>query len=214
MILGPEVFLPFFLVFLVALVVWEWRGRKRTIDHAVCIVLFATYLFFVFRFAFLPLILESGFINLMRAGQGPFDEVNLIPSFWSASYGGLTGHQALGNLTLGIPWGFGLMFVARVGPRKVIVTGFLFSLGIECGQALMNLVYGFPYRSIDINDVICNTLGVLIGLGLFFVAGSLFAFAFRDSSIDHRLPHISAVFGHLSGVDPMVTNRRLDEQSI
>ena len=40
-------------------------------------------------------------------------------------------------------------------------------LGFEACQLLINLALGGNYRSVDVNDVILNTAGTLIGYGLF-----------------------------------------------
>jgi glycopeptide antibiotics resistance protein len=70
----------------------------------------------------------------------------------------------IGNVLLFLPWGF-LMFIALYTVDRptlqtyvlTILLGFSFSLGIEGWQ------YFLPSRVADINDVIWNTTGVVLG---------------------------------------------------
>ena len=45
--------------------------------------------------------------------------------------------------------------------------GLFFTLSIELVQLVISLSYGFPYRTVDINDVMLNLSGVMIGFALF-----------------------------------------------
>ena len=71
--------------------------------------------------------------------------------------------QRYGNLLLGVPFGFGVLFVSSVPSRRVIPLGLGFALGLELLQLIIGLIYGFPYRVIDINDVLLVFAGVVLG---------------------------------------------------
>jgi glycopeptide antibiotics resistance protein len=77
--------------------------------------------------------------------------------------------QIGGNiLLLFMPLGFALPILFPVIKKgKVILTGFLVSLTIELVQAIAGAVMGYNYRSFDVDDLIMNTLGTLIGLLIF-----------------------------------------------
>jgi VanZ family protein len=70
----------------------------------------------------------------------------------------------VGNVLLFLPWGF-LTFVALYTVERptiqtyvlTVLTGFSFSLAIEAWQ------YFLPSRVADVNDVIWNTTGVVLG---------------------------------------------------
>ena len=66
------------------------------------------------------------------------------------------------NMLLFVPLGFFLPLLCRdcKGFRKVVIIGFLCSLGIELAQL-------FTYRITDINDLMNNTLGAALGYLLF-----------------------------------------------
>ncbi len=69
-----------------------------------------------------------------------------------------------GNIALLIPFGFLYSFLVEVKSiKKIGICSFLVSLSIEASQYLISLVLGFTYRSADINDLMLNTLGGIVG---------------------------------------------------
>lgn len=81
--------------------------------------------------------------------------------------------QAGPNVLLGIPFG---LFLPLLGVRsvwKVIVLGLAFGVAIEGLQLLEDVIYRYEYRTVDINDVALNWLGVAVGLVLYLVATGL-----------------------------------------
>ena len=48
----------------------------------------------------------------------------------------------------------------------ILLAGALLSTAIELGQLGLSELYGFPIRIADVDDVILNTAGVLIGYAL------------------------------------------------
>lgn len=80
--------------------------------------------------------------------------------------------QVGGNILLGVPFGFlaPLVWSKRNTFFKVVGTGFLFSLGIEACQFLLSLFVGYTYRVIDVDDIILNTLGCILGYMIFNVS--------------------------------------------
>ncbi|GLY32289.1 hypothetical protein Kisp02_56540 [Kineosporia sp. NBRC 101731] len=75
--------------------------------------------------------------------------------------------QNLQNLVLTVPFGFGLPFMVRRGALWLTVACLLVGAGLEGSQALACWAAGWSYRSIDVNDLITNDLGALLGLLLF-----------------------------------------------
>lgn len=75
----------------------------------------------------------------------------------------------LGNIVLFMPLGFLLRWVAgqRFTLSAVLLTGLLASMSIEIIQWIERR-YGI-YRSVDIDDVILNTTGTLLGWWLFLL---------------------------------------------
>ncbi|RZT23896.1 VanZ like protein [Fictibacillus sp. BK138] len=67
-----------------------------------------------------------------------------------------------GNILLFVPLGFALLLrVSNMKIWKVIMIGFLVSLTMELCQLKMG------YRSFDVDDLILNTIGTIIGMAAF-----------------------------------------------
>jgi glycopeptide antibiotics resistance protein len=79
-----------------------------------------------------------------------------------------------------IPFGLGLPFVTNFSIKKVIILGMFFSITIELSQLLIGLITKIPFRIADINDVIFNTVGVLIGYILFLSIINVFQLIFSN----------------------------------
>lgn len=208
MIIGADVLSPILAVLLVVLLTYQRRVRHRDAGYLLCLGLFSLYMFVAFRLTFLPLILERSFIDLMRTGPGAIGSVNLIPLRLEADYGGWMSRQAVGNLLLGVPFGFGLLFITNLRPRHVVPAGAAFAISIEVGQLLLNLAYGFEYRIVDVNDVLFNTIGVAVGLGLFLVSAGLYRMAFESTVGETWARHIQMVFVESRGQAPLLARSR------
>ena len=101
----------------------------------------------------------------------PFDEIRQLAQRLGTGTKPISTHilavilvPILGNVLIFLPWGF-LMFIAlytldRPTVQTYLLTvllGFSFSLAIEAWQ------YFIPSRVADVNDVIWNTAGVVLG---------------------------------------------------
>ena len=93
-------------------------------------------------------------------------EINLIPfrvianTYREAFVNGVRSYffiNFLGNIMMFVPFGFFVPLLWNQSNRKVVLSGCLTSVFIEICQL-------FLYRSTDIDDVILNTTGVILGL--------------------------------------------------
>jgi glycopeptide antibiotics resistance protein len=98
--------------------------------------------------------------QLMLKGQAAGKAINLIPLVTLTSNDIQT---SLLNILLFMPFGFGLPFITNFRIKNVIVSGLLFSIGIECMQWITGYIGNISFRIADINDVMFNTLGTIIG---------------------------------------------------
>ncbi|KRM97436.1 hypothetical protein FC19_GL001474 [Liquorilactobacillus aquaticus DSM 21051] len=69
------------------------------------------------------------------------------------------------NILMTIPLGGYLFLIKRLNFKQVILFGFGVGASIEFSQFIYDLLFNIS-RWIDINDVITNALGVIIGYGL------------------------------------------------
>lgn len=96
-----------------------------------------------------------------------FDEFNLVPSFIKALSGELTigswvKTMLIGNIAMFLPMGFFLPFVTEKINRKNI---FVVAIAVPFIVELLQMVFG---RSFDIDDLICNFIGIAVGFFIGF----------------------------------------------
>lgn len=71
-----------------------------------------------------------------------------------------------GNIVLLLPLGFLVPLIwNRVSQfKKLIAVGLLSTLSIELIQVLLSVVIGYQYKSFDVDDIILNSIGYIIGV--------------------------------------------------
>ena len=123
---------------------------------------------------------QSGFeglrlsrINLIPFNFGRLFDVSSFIILW----------ELLGNILLTVPFGFGINFILTLGPGFILPLSLFSGLLIETSQFLFSLLLGISYRSVDINDVILNFLGSLLGFGMFYLFAWLYTALFRRLTI-------------------------------
>lgn len=137
-------------------------GYKLSIEHIVVVYIFVDYLTGTLGFTGIPSIMDIvhnrfGIITLKRLNF-PSDEINLIPFIWITE--GIRPY--IENVLLFMPLGFMLPYIWKKYEVlwKTALSGFTFSLIIELSQL-------FNRRVTDIDDLLMNTLGTLIGWVIF-----------------------------------------------
>ena len=146
---------PFFVLF----VIMRGKRQKGEKDGASCLAasaVFLIYLWGVFHFTGAGTIWEPVRYG-MSGGAFRQEEINLIPFS--------LGIDPVGyglNVVLFLPFGFLLPFLWKETDslRKTAAGGFMLSLLIELSQLLNN-------RSTDVDDLILNTAGAVLGYGAF-----------------------------------------------
>ena len=142
--------------------------KKKSLVYLIFFTIFYVYLFKVLDytlFQFQSLILLKYFMpNLILNGRTADKSVNLLPLITLIPQDLKT---SLLNILLLVPFGFGLPFITNLRMKKIIVIGALFSIVIEFLQLVTGFMAKITFRIADINDVIFNTVGVVIGYILF-----------------------------------------------
>jgi glycopeptide antibiotics resistance protein len=164
---------PIGILLLAGVLIVLWR-RKHGLPYLGFFAIFWVYVLFGLDKTFFPIQINGNFVDVMR--QAPlWSQVNLLPFHFSkyglssAGYIGL-----LENILLTVPCGFGLNFIRRLKLKEALWLSIGVGLGIEAVQFGMTLILRYPYRVVDINDVLLNALGVLLGYGLFRVFARLY----------------------------------------
>lgn len=148
------VLIPMFITMGGFCLLYKKKNRTKNRWHILLLFIFAIYIFGVFYFTGVGTIFDVKFYGL----EYHADRVNLVPfSDTNIDYMG----YGL-NIVLFVPLGFLLPLVWEDFNRisYVFISGLLLSLMIELSQ-LLNI------RSTDIDDLILNTVGAILGIVIF-----------------------------------------------
>lgn len=176
-----------FLILALLLIV-HWR-KQRDISYLLCFTIFWIYIMFVVKETIFPIPFSGDMVDMMKKDIVFMSRVNLIPlnfgKFAFISAEGIIINSVL-NIILTMPFGFGVSFIAHVKTKDFWKLAILVGLTIESTQLAISLVLGFPYRTIDINDVIMNAIGVLLGYGFFRIFAWLYVTLTQRLGIKHK----------------------------
>jgi glycopeptide antibiotics resistance protein len=148
------------------------RGRGYSLRELFFLALFGIYILILIGVTLFPLPVP-GFLG------GPFprqpvteilERVNLVPTVFQQVAGvplGSISFEITGNILLTLPFGLGICLIFPVRARLIPFLALAVGLAIEATQLLVSLIIGIGYRGVDINDVLLNAAGVLLGYGLF-----------------------------------------------
>jgi len=174
-VLTGVVVIPFALAAAV-LAGWRAAGRGRSAFVVASSVLFVLYLGWVVAATLFPLPVRAPVAELEAAGRGGVS-VELVPL---AGIRDVLAHGSSsvrawilgGNVLTLVPFGFLLPFTApRLATwRRMAVAALLFPLGIELAQLAVSLALEYSYRVTEIDDVLLNFVGVLLGFAVHLVA--------------------------------------------
>jgi len=157
--------------------------KKQSVSYLFCFSIFWIYLLFVMRETLFPISLSTYNANIFGGEAYFWASVNLIPFY----FGPLAALQAawygfILNIVLTMPFGFGINFLARLKVLCIFLIALVVGLTIEGIQFVISTMIGYLYRVIDVNDLIANAIGVLIGYILFRI------FAYFYTKIINYIP--------------------------
>jgi len=160
-------------VLLIAMIIRKWR-----MDHSWPYLLFFSilwvYFLVILKIIFFPIRIPEdwpGSISVQNT-LDTLSRINLIPLYFGNLFttnAAVIFRQFIGNIFLTMPFGFLLPFLVRVPARRGFLIALFTGLALEGAQSLISLlsIIGGYGHSIDINDVILNAIGVIIGFGGF-----------------------------------------------
>ncbi len=150
------------------------RFQKRSWSYLFFFTIFWIYLLGVVANAVFPIVIPDP----ETLTQSPFSpSLNLIPFYFGACYlPELCLRNIFENILLTVPFGFGVNFIARLKARDFLWLPAAVGLALESIQLLISLAARSGFRVIDINDVLLNAAGVLIGYAFF----RLFAWTYLE----------------------------------
>jgi glycopeptide antibiotics resistance protein len=182
---------PFAIIILLVLWLIGW-WRSRNLAYLACFAIFSVYMLFVINIVIFPLYIDGIFAEQIRR-VSLRQSVNLIPfnfNTFDGSFVGLSEDSlvtTLQNILFTLPFGFGLSFVAPVKGKHFLWLALGFGLVAE-GLQLFILLLGYSNRIIDINDVIMNALGVLLGYAAFRLFAWLYLWLIQAFKLQDAAP--------------------------
>ncbi len=101
--------------------------------------------------------------------------INLIPFYFGrCEMINLCMRDIFDNILLTVPFGFGISFIFRFKPNNITWLAMTVGFSFEITQLIISFIFKSAFRSVDINDVILNATGVLVGYGIFRIFGLLY----------------------------------------
>lgn len=143
------------------------KHRKVDWKHEALLLLLFVDLAIIIRFVFFPRDLVDGHIQplLFSAAEAMPMRVNMVPLVHLLDFDSVRDilWNVVGNAVMFVPTGIVLPIIYKHGSRfwKVLAGGAFISLCIEVLQL------PFPSRASDFDDIILNTLGVLVGFCIY-----------------------------------------------
>ena len=130
------------------------RGKVISAKHIIWVYIFVLYITLVYSVTGIPSISEIAGYKFVSLAN----EINIQPF----ASGGLFTY--ITNIIMFMPFGFLLPLIWKPysSLRKITITALVFSFAIELSQLFNN-------RLSDIDDLIMNTLGAIIGYIIFYV---------------------------------------------
>lgn len=148
---------------------------KKTICEQIVFTLMFIYLIKVVGITLFPIpfqsrIITDGALNPASINILPFHNITELIKY-RATFKPILLLPIYGNILLFVPLGafIKIRSYAR-SMRSAILIGFFVSISVESIQLFISLIIGIMYRSVDIDDIICNVLGVMIGYFIFEIA--------------------------------------------
>lgn len=143
------------------------RRKGKSLSYLIFFSLFCLYLIQVFSVAVFPFPIGTPVENFKpNINLIPFDFGYCDPRARDQCF-----RQIYENILLTIPFGFGINFLARVKPKHLFWLAAGVGATLELIQLAVSLIFRTSFRVVDINDLLLNALGVLIGYGVFRIFG-------------------------------------------
>lgn len=130
---------------------------NKNFKEIIALLLICFYFILIIYKTQFPIFINNEVMETELGGIKLGRDVNLIP------FKDFAHMTSLLNIVMFIPIGFLQEFVVKNNWKKNIIVGFILSLVVESSQLLVNMLIGYNFRTFDVNDLIFNTIGALIG---------------------------------------------------
>ena len=181
-----HLFIGVIALFIVLIILWK---QKKSFSYLFFFSIFGMYMLGVVSVIVFPFPLGIPAPNFKPS-------INLIPlNFGDCSIAMLCIRNIYENILLTIPFGFGVNFIARIKSKNIVWLALAVGFTFEITQLVISFFFKSAFRSVDINDVILNVTGVLLGYGIFRIFGWLYIFVTDRFEIQHQ-----TIFAYIDAV--------------
>lgn len=158
------------------------RRKGKSLSYLFFFALFGLYLIQVISVAVFPFPIDIPYENFrLNINLIPFNFGRCDPRVIE-----LCLRQIYENILLTIPFGFGINFIARLKPKNMLWLAAGVGLTLEFIQLAISLTFHTSFRVVDINDVLLNAAGVLIGYGAFRIFGLIYSYLLQRLELKPR----------------------------
>jgi glycopeptide antibiotics resistance protein len=168
-------------LFCILLILLKKIGKKSNV-YLLFFAIMYIYLCAVIDVTQFPIYATDG-MRVAMGGQNVWREMNLIP-FQSIIQS--PSIDAILNIIMTIPLGFGLPFLVKTGWKRVVLSGVGIGIAIEIVQLISALIIGFTFRNVNIDDVIMNLFGTIAGYILFLFFKHFFLWGYHRLAINNN----------------------------
>ena len=165
----PAGFYISLIILALVLVVLHLQGKS--IFYIISSAVFGVYLIGAISVAVFPFVIDFSNPDFRL-------NLNFIPLDFGSCFDYLPQNcfkDIFNNILLTMPFGFGIHFIANIKPKNIPWIIVIVGCSFEFVQLVMALVFHAGFRAIDINDVILNATGFLLGHGIFRVFGVVYS---------------------------------------
>lgn len=138
--------------------------KINTVRDIVILALLMAYLILMVDKTQFPIFSENLTMREELGGIKLGRDINLIP-FKDALH-----MTSLLNVAMFVPIGFLLGMIKGKKWKSITVIGLIISFLVESGQLLTNVFIGYNFRTADVNDLIFNTVGTVVGVLIYVFA--------------------------------------------
>lgn len=170
---------PFILLFLIYIffIILTKKYMKFSVIQLIFITAFYLYIITILVFQLFPLPVQKELIeDSIKYGFEyqnnfiPFTTIRIaFKNYFEFGLNSII--DIIFQIIIYIPFGlyFPILFSEKIKIISIIKYGFSFSIGIKIIQYLINLILGFNYRSINIDEVILTIIGIVIGYFIYII---------------------------------------------
>ena len=162
-----QIFISFYVLLFALIHLWT---RNKNLSYIVLCAVFGLYIIGAISVVVFPFSIGSSNPDFKPA-------VNMIPFNFGSCFDifpEICFRTIYENIVLTIPFGFGISFITPIKRKNILKLGIMVGLLFELTQLAISLLFRSAFRAADINDVIFNAIGVLLGYGIFLVFGEVY----------------------------------------